>query len=64
MAEPRELLVEAGSTLARAQALIERAGVALGHPFHDPLSMLARDVEACRRRLRTASLTATGKVER
>jgi hypothetical protein len=57
---PRELLTEAGATLARAEALIAMAAVELGPPFTDPLETLAADVERTRRKLRTSTITATG----
>jgi hypothetical protein len=60
MTDPGALLTEAGAALTRAQALIERAGEELGFPFAEPMQFLATDVKAIRRRLRNATITATG----
>jgi hypothetical protein len=60
MTSAADLLAEAARTLARAEALIGLAADDLGPPFRDPLSMLARDVEAFRRKLRNSTITATG----
>lgn len=61
MSSPKEYLTEAGQHLARAEALIGPAGVELGEPFHEPLRLLAMDVEAIRRRLRNATTTSTAR---
>lgn len=65
MTTPSELLREAGQTLTRAEALIQRAGQELGQPFDQPLEVHASEVRRIRRQLRTAftaltALTAGG----
>lgn len=60
MTTPRALLDDAGGALARAEALLERAAAELGPPFSEPLRLMAADAERLRRRIRTATIAATG----
>lgn len=59
MTAPTELLQEAGSTLARVEGLIQRAGQELGEPFCGPLEFHAAEVRRIRRQLRNAVTTIT-----
>ncbi|MGK7312557.1 MAG: hypothetical protein ACN0LA_10010 [Candidatus Longimicrobiales bacterium M2_2A_002] len=63
MTAPTQLLEEAGQTLARAEALIQRAGEQLGSPFDEPLELHAAEVQRIRKQLRNAftTLTAGGR---
>lgn len=61
---PAELLTEAGANLTRAQALLQRAALELGPPTEEAIGLLAGDLERLRRRIRNASTTATGRMQR